>query len=88
MLHEATKQFTGDIMQVPPSHSAIKRNGQPVYIAARKGEDVVLEPRPIRISEFTIERIELPKVYFKVVCSTGTYIRSLAHDYGKALGVG
>lgn len=88
MLHEATKQFTGDIMQVPPSHSAIKRNGQPVYIAARKGEDVVLEPRPIRISEFTIEKIELPKVYFKVVCSTGTYIRSLAHDYGKALGVG
>lgn len=88
MLHEATKQFTGDIMQVPPSHSAIKRNGQPVYIAARKGEDVVLEPRPIRISAFTIERIELPKVYFKVVCSTGTYIRSLAHDYGKALGVG
>lgn len=88
MLHEATKQFTGDIMQVPPSHSAIKRNGQPVYIAARKGEDVVLEPRPIRISAFTIERIELPKIYFKVVCSTGTYIRSLAHDYGKALGVG
>ncbi|MEY2640342.1 MAG: tRNA pseudouridine(55) synthase TruB [Bacteroidota bacterium] len=88
MLHKATKQFTGDIMQVPPSHSAIKRNGQPVYIAARKGEDVVLEPRPIRISAFTIERIELPKVYFKVVCSTGTYIRSLAHDYGKALGVG
>jgi tRNA pseudouridine55 synthase len=88
MLHEATKQFTGDIMQVPPSHSAIKRNGQPVYIAARKGEDVVLEPRPIRINEFSIERIELPKVYFKVVCSTGTYIRSLAHDYGKALGVG
>ncbi|MBN8663095.1 MAG: tRNA pseudouridine(55) synthase TruB [Chitinophagales bacterium] len=88
MLHEATKQFTGDIMQVPPSHSAIKRNGQPVYIAARKGEDVVLEPRPIRISAFTIERIEMPKIYFKVVCSTGTYIRSLAHDYGKALGVG
>ncbi|MFN3795089.1 MAG: tRNA pseudouridine(55) synthase TruB [Chitinophagaceae bacterium] len=88
MLHEATKQFTGDIMQVPPSHSAIKRNGQPVYVAARKGEDVVLEPRPIRISTFTIERIELPKIYFKVVCSTGTYIRSLAHDYGKALGVG
>jgi tRNA pseudouridine55 synthase len=88
LLHEATKQFTGNIMQVPPSHSAIKRNGQPVYIAARKGEDVVLEPRPIRISEFRIERIELPKVYFKVVCSTGTYIRSLAHDYGKALGVG
>ncbi len=85
---EATRQFTGDIMQVPPIHSAIKRDGKPVYLAARKGEDVVLEPRPLTIHEFTITKIELPHVYFKVVCSTGTYIRSLANDFGAALGVG
>ena len=87
-IHEATKQFTGLIMQVPPAHSAIKKDGKPVYLAARKGESVVLEPRPITIHEFVIEKIELPIVHFKVVCSTGTYIRSLAHDFGAALGVG
>lgn len=87
-LHEATKQFTGPIMQVPPIFSAIKQEGKPVYKLARRGEDVVLEPRPVTISTFEITTIELPKVYFRVVCSTGTYIRSLANDYGKALGVG
>lgn len=88
MIHAATTQFTGPILQVPPAHSAIKKDGKPVYLAARKGEDVQLEPRPITIYEFTITRIELPVVHFKVVCSTGTYIRSLSHDFGKALGVG
>ncbi|RFM28969.1 tRNA pseudouridine(55) synthase TruB [Deminuibacter soli] len=88
MIHAATAQFTGPIMQVPPSHSAIKKDGKPVYLAARKGIDVELEPRPITIYSFEITRIELPVVHFKVVCSTGTYIRSLANDYGKALGVG
>ncbi|MGN6618833.1 MAG: tRNA pseudouridine(55) synthase TruB [Ilyomonas sp.] len=87
-LHEATKHFTGDIMQVPPAHSAIKKEGKPVYLAARKGDDVVLEPRPVTIKSFEIKKIELPLVYFKVVCSTGTYIRSLANDFGKHLGVG
>jgi len=87
-IHDATVHFTGDILQVPPLHSAIKRDGKPVYLAARKGEHVELEPRPVRISEFIITKIDLPKVYFKVVCSTGTYIRSLANDFGKALGVG
>lgn len=88
MIHAATAQFTGPILQVPPAHSAIKKDGKPVYLAARKGEDVQLEPRPVTIYEFTITRIELPVVHFKVVCSTGTYIRSLSHDFGKALGVG
>jgi tRNA pseudouridine55 synthase len=88
MIHTATKVFTGDIMQVPPAHSAIKKDGKPVYLAARKGIDVELEPRPVTIHSFTIEKIELPVVHFRVVCSTGTYIRSLAHDYGKELGVG
>ncbi len=84
----ATQGFTGLIMQVPPIHSAIKQEGKPVYLAARKGIDVVLEPRPVTIHAFEIEKIEMPVVYFRVVCSTGTYIRSLAHDFGKALGVG
>jgi tRNA pseudouridine55 synthase len=75
-------------MQVPPAHSAIKQDGKPVYLAARKGLEVRLEPRPVTIYAFTIEKIELPVVHFRVVCSTGTYIRSLAHDFGKALGVG
>lgn len=87
-IHDATIHFTGDILQVPPLHSAIKRDGKPVYLAARKGEHVELEPRPVTIKEFSITKIDLPKVYFKVVCSTGTYIRSLANDFGKALGVG
>ena len=87
-IHQATQQFIGLIMQVPPIHSAIKQDGKPVYLAARKGVDVVLEPRPITIHAFEIEKIELPIIHFKVVCSTGTYIRSLANDFGKALGVG
>ena len=88
LIHENTKQFIGDIMQVPPTHSAIKRDGKPVYLLARKGVDVVLDPRPLHIKEFEITKIELPVLHFRVVCSTGTYIRSLAHDYGKALGCG
>lgn len=84
----ATKQFTGAIMQTPPIHSAIKQEGKPVYLAARKGMEVKLEPRPVTIYSFDIEKIELPVVHFRVVCSTGTYIRSLANDFGAALGVG
>lgn len=85
---EATKNFIGTIMQVPPSHSAIKKDGKPVYLAARKGEDVVLEPRPITIKAFDITKVELPIIHFRVICSTGTYIRSLANDLGATLGVG
>lgn len=87
-IKKATQEFTGPIMQVPPIHSAIKQEGKPVYLAARKGIDVVLEPRPVTIHAFEIEKIELSVVHFRVVCSTGTYIRSLANDFGKALGVG
>jgi tRNA pseudouridine55 synthase len=87
-VHAATAQFTGDIMQTPPIHSAIKQAGKPVYIAARKGIDVKLEPRPVTVYSFTIEKIEWPVVHFRVVCSTGTYIRSLANDFGAALSVG
>ncbi len=87
-IHDATIHFTGDIQQVPPIHSAIKKDGRPVYLAARKGEAVMLEPRPITIKEFTITKTHLPEVFFKVVCSTGTYIRSLANDFGASLNVG
>jgi len=87
-IREATQPFIGKILQVPPVFSAIKQEGKPVYLAARRGEDVVLEPRAVTISTFEITKIELPKVDFKVVCSTGTYIRSLANDFGRALGVG
>ena len=88
MIRETTKQFTGDILQTPPIHSAIKQKGKPVYLLARKGIDVVLEPRKITIHSFEITNIEMPVVSFKVVCTTGTYIRSLANDFGKALGCG
>src|SRR4051812_1595749 len=71
-IHNATKAFTGEIQQVPPIHSAVKKDGKPVYLMARKGIDVQLEPRTITINNFTIEKIELPIVHFKVVCSTGT----------------
>ncbi|TDX00932.1 tRNA pseudouridine(55) synthase TruB [Dinghuibacter silviterrae] len=80
--------FTGDIMQVPPAHSAIKQGGKPVYLKARKGHDVQLEPRPVTIKAFDILALRLPEVDVRVVCTTGTYIRSLAHDFGAALGCG
>ncbi len=85
---DATSQFTGTIQQVPPIHSAIKKDGKRAYELARKGEEIILQPRTITISEFEITRIALPEVDFRVRCSTGTYIRSLAHDFGAALGVG
>ena len=87
-LTEATKPFIGPIQQVPPAHSAIQVNGKRAYDLARQGKEVKLEPRPVVIHSFEITGIDLPKVNFKVVCSTGTYIRSLANDYGKVLGCG
>jgi tRNA pseudouridine55 synthase len=83
-----TTSFTGEIMQVPPIHSAIKKDGQRVYELARRGEHVELDARKITIKEFEITAIELPVLSFRVVCSTGTYIRSLANDVGAALGCG
>ena len=88
MIHQATTLFTGEILQMPPAHSAIKIKGKRVYEMARRGEEVILEPRKILISVFEITGIALPLVNFRVVCTTGTYIRSLAFDFGKALGCG
>lgn len=87
-LKNVLPQFIGEIMQIPPAHSAIKKDGKRVYELARAGKEVKLDPRKITIKEFEITSIEMPVVSFRVVCSTGTYIRSLANDYGQALGCG
>lgn len=87
-IHEAALQLTGMIQQVPPSHSAIKIGGKRAYKFARQGKDPELKPRTVVVSEFTITRIELPTADFKIVCSKGTYIRSLVRDIGNILGVG
>lgn len=87
-LNEAAQSLTGAIMQTPPIHSAIKKEGKRVYELARRGVDVKLEPRPVTVFQFEITNVELPVVQFRVVCSTGTYIRSLANDIGQKLGCG
>lgn len=87
-IQEATKQFTGAILQMPPQHSAIKKDGMRLYESARKGIHVKVDPRPVTIHEFEIIKIDGAIIHFKVLCSTGTYIRSLANDFGEALGVG
>jgi tRNA pseudouridine55 synthase len=87
-LQAIAAQFTGEIMQVPPMHSAIKKDGKRVYELARQGLTIELDPRRIVIKEFEFTKIELPVLHFRVVCSTGTYIRSLANDVGKAAGCG
>lgn len=87
-IREATNAFLGDIQQYPPVFSALKKDGKRLYEYARSGEDVKISARNVQISEFEITGIEMPKVHFRVVCSKGTYIRSLAHDFGKELGTG
>lgn len=87
-IHDATRVFSGDILQVPPTHSAIKKDGVRAYELARQGEVIELKARNVVIREFSIVRIQMPEVDFKVICSTGTYIRSLANDFGKTLGCG
>lgn len=88
LLEQVRQQFLGDIEQIPPMYSAIKVDGQPLYKKARKGETVKVEPRPVTIYAFELTRIELPEIDFHVSCSKGTYIRSLVHDFGKALNSG
>ena len=88
LIHKATEQFLGTIQQQPPIFSALKKDGKRLYELARKGETVEIPTREITINEFEITNIELPKIDFRVVCSKGTYIRSLAFDFGKALNSG
>jgi tRNA pseudouridine55 synthase len=82
------RQFSGEIEQYPPVYSAIKKDGVALYELARKGVEVKPEPRRVTITNFEITDIRLPVIHFKVNCSTGTYIRSLANDFGKVIGCG
>lgn len=88
LIQETTKQFLGEIDQKPPVFSAIKKDGKRLYEHARAGEEVEIASRKTTIYEFEITRIELPEIDFRVVCSKGTYIRSLAFDFGNALNSG
>ena len=88
LIHETVKQFLGEIDQKPPIYSAIKKDGVRLYEHARAGEVIEIESRKTTIHEFEITRIALPEIDFRVVCSKGTYIRSLAFDFGKALNSG
>src|SRR6267142_5989969 len=85
---KVTKQFVGLIQQTPPLHSAIRIEGKRAYEWARKGRERELKSREVEIKEFEITNVQKPWVSFRVVCSKGTYIRSLARDFGNALGVG
>ncbi|MEY3539315.1 MAG: hypothetical protein RL188_732 [Bacteroidota bacterium] len=87
-IQAATAPFIGSIFQYPPQHSAIKKDGKRLYETARQGIEVKVDPRQITIEAFELTKIDLPTIEFRVVCSTGTYIRSLVHDFGQALGVG
>ena len=88
LIHETTKQFIGDIEQVPPVFSALKKEGKRLYEFARAGEDVEIKSRTVNISAFEITKINQNEIDFRIVCSKGTYIRSLARDFGKALNSG
>lgn len=88
LLHETTKQFTGEIQQKPPIFSAIKKDGKRLYELARKGETTEIKERTVTVTSFEITKIKLPEVDFRIICSKGTYIRSIAFDYGKALNSG
>ena len=88
ILHQTTKQFIGEIEQIPPIFSAIKKEGKRLYEFARAGESVTIKSRKITINAFEITNIDDLNIHFRIVCSKGTYIRSLAHDFGKALNSG
>lgn len=88
LIQKTTTEFMGDIEQAPPVFSALKKDGKRLYEYAREGKEVAIKKRPVTISEFEITNIDLPNVDFRIVCSKGTYIRSLAHDFGKALRSG
>lgn len=88
ILAQTAQSFMGEIDQKPPIFSAIKKDGKRLYELARKGKETEIQARKVTISEFEITENQLPDVKFRVVCSKGTYIRSLAHDFGKAMDSG
>ncbi|HAY34109.1 MAG TPA: tRNA pseudouridine(55) synthase TruB [Ignavibacteria bacterium] len=87
-IERVRKTFIGEVEQTPPMYSAIKQKGKPLYKLARKGKEVVREPRKIIISEFEVKRINDTELYFRISSSKGTYIRSIANDFGERLGTG
>ncbi len=87
-IFSTAKSFLGDQDQVPPIFSAIRIDGKRAYKYARDNEEVVIKPKQINIAEFEITKIEMPEVHFRIVCSKGTYIRSIARDFGLALESG
>ena len=87
-IKQVVDQFTGIIDQIPPAHSAIRVNGKRAYESARKGEEVILKSRQVEIKEFSVDITHFPEVSFRIVCSKGTYIRSLVRDFGKSLNSG
>ena len=88
LIKEATKEFIGEIDQKPPIYSALKRGGERLYEKARRGETIEIESRKVSVSKFEITSIEILNVHFEIKCSKGTYIRSIAHDFGAALNSG
>jgi len=87
-IERVRKTFLGEIEQTPPMYSAIKLNGKPLYKLARKGKEVIREPRKITVSEFEVKRISETEIYFRISSSKGTYIRTIANDFGERLGTG
>jgi tRNA pseudouridine55 synthase len=87
-IDQIRKSFTGEIEQLPPMYSAIKHKGKPLYKMARKGKEIERQPRRIFISEFDVKKIKETELYFRISSSKGTYIRSIANDFGEKLGVG
>ena len=88
LIHQTTKQFIGEIDQKPPIFSALKRGGERLYEKARRGEEIMIESRKIFVREFNIISIENLTIAFEIKCSKGTYIRSIANDFGTALNSG
>ncbi|PJA96928.1 MAG: tRNA pseudouridine(55) synthase TruB [Ignavibacteriales bacterium CG_4_9_14_3_um_filter_34_10] len=87
-IENVRQKFLGEIDQIPPMFSAIKHKGKPLYHFARQGKVITREPRKINIISFEINKIELPVIHFKIICSKGTYIRSIANDFGREIGCG
>ena len=87
-LTAARQSLTGEIQQIPPAHSAVQVNGQRAYKLARQGKEVVINPRTVTVKEFSFTEVALPEISFRIMCSKGTYVRSLVRDLGDQLGVG
>ncbi|MFD0798961.1 tRNA pseudouridine(55) synthase TruB [Maribacter chungangensis] len=85
LVHKTAKTFIGELDQAPPIFSALKKDGKRLYEYAREGKPVTIQTRKVTVTEFEITEIKLPTIRFRIVCSKGTYIRSIAHDFGKAL---